>query len=89
MELNVSEFVNESRHEIITIKQNKTGIGHTYYLYTVHTDKWQGENVLYQPGMVTNAWPFIFPFINLKVILGPCFSWNLMKRETKSASDTL
>lgn len=45
MELNVSEFVNESRHEIITIKQNKTGIGHTYYSYTVHTDKWQGENV--------------------------------------------
>ena len=65
------------------IKQNQNGIGDTCYLYIQISGK---EN---QPGMVTNAWPFIFPFINLKAILGPCFSWNLMKRETKSASDAL
>ena len=67
------------------IKQNKTGIGDTCYLYI----QISGKEQIDQPGMVTNAWPFIFPFINLKAILGACFSWNLMKRETKSASDAL
>ena len=87
MELNVSEklLANEIRHAITEVKQNKNGIGHTCYLYI----QISGKEKLDQPGMVTNAWPFIFPLINLKAILGACFSWNLMKRETKSASDVL
>ena len=87
MELNVSEklVVNEIRHAITEVKQNKNGIGHTCYSYI----QISGREKIDQPGMVTNAWPFIFPFINLKAILGACFSWNLMKRETKSASDVL
>ena len=87
MELNVSEklLVNEIRHAITEVKQNKNGIRHTCYLNI----EISGKEKLDQPGMVTNAWPFIFPFINLKAILGACFSWNLMKTETKSASDVL
>ena len=87
IELNVSEklVVNEIRHAITKVKQNKNGIGHTCYLYI----QISGKEKIDQPGMVTKAWPFIFPFINLKAILGACFSWNLMKRETKSASDVL
>ena len=44
MELKVSEklLVNEIRHAITEVKQNKNGIRHTCYL-NIEILKWQGE----------------------------------------------
>ena len=47
MELNVSEklVVNEIRHAITEVKQNKNGIGHTCYLYIQISDKEKIDNL--------------------------------------------